>query len=92
MQQAVLKQSEGTTRIGTSFVTFTRMENPNITLISLQSLRQGLQDQYGRISLTLVALWCLFVITLIGTHYVISRQYGNLTESAELARGTRSVN
>jgi len=78
LQKAVLKQSEGTTRIGTSFVTFTRMENPNITLISLQSLRQGLQDQYGRISLTLVALWCLFVITLIGTHYVISRLVRNM--------------
>lgn len=82
-QQQILKtrigqKRQGTVRIGTRFITFSKMNNTNVTLIHIQTLPQGIHSEYGRLSLLLTALWLVFAILLLAARRIILRLIDNM--------------
>ncbi|MGK3126333.1 cellulose biosynthesis regulator diguanylate cyclase DgcQ [Candidatus Pantoea formicae] len=67
------QQPAGVMRLGTQFVSWSHLKNVDAYLVNIQSLRQGLSQELGRVALFLLGMWLLFVLLLVVTHQVIFR-------------------
>lgn len=70
--------SRGTLRFGTVYVTFGSVANTHSVLVSTQTLRQGLHEDFGRFSLLLAVMWVIFVLLLWASHRLICRLVRNM--------------
>jgi diguanylate cyclase (GGDEF)-like protein len=67
------KSSRGTLRFGRIYASFGTVSGTESVLISTQTLRQGLHEDFGRFSALLVAMWIIFVLLLWASHRTICR-------------------
>ncbi|WP_455425329.1 diguanylate cyclase [Dryocola sp. LX212] len=70
--------SRGTLRFGQVFVTFGAVGGTDSIIISTQTLRQGLHEDFGRFSVLLLVMWIIFVLLLWAFHRVICRLVRNM--------------
>lgn len=70
--------TRGTLRFGQTYVTFGSIKGTQSVLISMQTLRQGLHEDFGRFSALLVVMWIIFVLLLWASHRVICRLVRNM--------------
>lgn len=70
--------SRGTLRFGPIYVTFGRMGGTQSILVSIQTLGQGLHEDFGRFSVLLVTMWIIFVLLLWLSHRMICRLVRNM--------------
>ncbi|WP_202304047.1 diguanylate cyclase [Dryocola clanedunensis] len=68
----------GTIRFGQVYATFGVVGATQSVLISTQTLRQGLHEDFGRFSLLLLVMWVTFVLLLWASHRVICRLVRNM--------------
>lgn len=68
----------GTQRFGSLYVTFGRIDGTHSVLVSIQTLRQGLHEDFGRFSALLAAMWIIFVFLLWISHRTICRLVLNM--------------
>lgn len=71
--------SHGTMRSQRRFITWARLDSFDGILLREQSLREGIQGEFGRITLVLVAVWLLFTLLLVGVWYLIRRVVINMS-------------
>lgn len=72
------KSPRGTLRFGPIYVTFGRIDGTHSVLVSTQTLRQGLHEDFGRFSALLVAMWVIFTLLLWISHRMICRLVRNM--------------
>lgn len=60
-------------RLGTQFASWSKLKNVDAYIVNIQSLRQGMSQGLGRVSLFLFSMWLLFVLLLLVAHQVIIR-------------------
>ncbi len=63
----------GVMRLGTQFASWSKLKNVDAYIVNIQSLRQGMSQELGRVSLFLLGMWLLFVLLLLVVHQVIIR-------------------
>ncbi|PJZ06312.1 cellulose biosynthesis regulator YedQ [Pantoea rodasii] len=63
----------GVMRLGTQFASWSKLKNVDAYIVNIQSLKQGMSQELGRVSLFLLAMWLLFVLLLLVAHQVIIR-------------------
>ncbi|AIR85882.1 cellulose biosynthesis regulator diguanylate cyclase DgcQ [Pantoea rwandensis] len=63
----------GVMRLGTQFASWSKLKNVDAYIVNIQSLRQGMSQELGRVSLFLLSMWLLFVLLLLVAHQVIIR-------------------
>jgi len=66
-------EPSGILRLGTKFASWSKLENVEGYIINVQTLKQGMQQELGRVSLFLFGMWMLFVLLLAVAHQVIFR-------------------
>ncbi|SQC90753.1 Probable diguanylate cyclase YcdT [Cedecea neteri] len=82
-QQAEIARSmesgeEGELRMDTRFVTWAKLMNFDGVLIKVHTLDEGVQGEFGRISIVLTVLWLLFTLMLFISWRVIRRLVNNM--------------
>ncbi|WP_075183538.1 cellulose biosynthesis regulator diguanylate cyclase DgcQ [Pantoea sp. 1.19] len=80
LRQAIGAQSAGQLRLGSRYLSWTRLHNFDGVLISIQSLRQGLLGSYGRLTLVLFGMWILFSLVLLLSHQTIVRMVNRMVQ------------
>lgn len=70
---AVKKSEQGAMRFGTLFITWVKTNNSNGVMVNVDTLKEGLQGETGRITLVLVLMWMLFTLVLVLSHQAIIR-------------------
>ncbi|MHB2055019.1 cellulose biosynthesis regulator diguanylate cyclase DgcQ [Pantoea dispersa] len=86
LMQAIQQQPAGTLWLGSQLASWVKLKNVDAWLINVQSLRQGLAQELGRVALFLLGMWLLFVLLLALAHQVIFRLVRRLEDlSARLA-------
>lgn len=70
--------SRGTLRFGKVYATFGTVAGTHSVLISTQTLRQGLHEDFGRFSALLATMWGIFVLLLWASHRMICRLVKNM--------------
>lgn len=63
----------GVMRLDTQFASWSKLKNVDAYIVNIQSLRQGMSQELGRVSLFLLSMWLLFVLLLLVAHQVIIR-------------------
>lgn len=81
-RQEILEQladeSRGTLRFGYAYATFGHVTGTGAILVSIQTIRQGLHEDFGRFSVLLVLMWLIVILILIGSHRMICRLIRNM--------------
>lgn len=78
--------SSGILRLGTQFASWSKLKNVDGYIINVQTLKQGMQQELGRVTLFLLGMWLLFVLMLVVAHQVILRMVRRMDDlSARLA-------
>ncbi|WP_232012358.1 cellulose biosynthesis regulator diguanylate cyclase DgcQ [Cedecea lapagei] len=82
-QQAEIARSmesgeEGELRMDTRFVTWAKLTNFDGVLIKVHTLGEGVQGEFGRISIVLTVLWLLFTLMLFISWRIIRRLVSNM--------------
>ncbi|MFB5743600.1 cellulose biosynthesis regulator diguanylate cyclase DgcQ [Cedecea sp. P7760] len=82
-QQAEIARSmengeEGELRMDTRFVTWAKLMNFDGVLIKVHTLGEGVQGEFGRISIVLTVLWLLFTLMLLISWRIIRRLVNNM--------------
>lgn len=82
-QQAEIARSmesgeEGELRMDTRFVTWAKLTNFDGVLIKVHTLGEGVQGEFGRISIVLTVLWLLFTLMLLISWRIIRRLVNNM--------------
>ncbi|MDO6408843.1 cellulose biosynthesis regulator diguanylate cyclase DgcQ [Pantoea phytobeneficialis] len=76
-RQELLKRMQhersGILRLGTQFASWSKLENVDGYIINVQTLKQGMKQELGRVTLFLLGMWLLFVLMLAVAHQVIFR-------------------
>ncbi|NIY49100.1 diguanylate cyclase [Cedecea colo] len=70
--------AQGTLRFWHVYVTFGMIPGTQSVLISTQTLRQGLHEDFGHFSALLVMMWVIFVLLLWASHRMICRLVRNM--------------
>lgn len=78
--------NNGQIRSGTRFITWVRLQHFDGLLVNVQTLREGLHGESGRISLVLVLMWMIFSLVLLATHQAIIRMTIRLLSLQEKLR------
>ncbi len=65
--------ARGTLRFGHVYAAFGTIPGTQSVLISTQTLRQGLHEDFGRFSVLLVVMWIIFALLLWASHRMICR-------------------
>ncbi|XUV83023.1 diguanylate cyclase [Enterobacter sp. TMH.L2] len=81
-RQAILEklvdESRGTLRFGYAYATFGHVTGTGAILVSVQTIRQGLHEDFGRFSVLLVVMWLTVILILFGSHRMICRLISNM--------------
>jgi diguanylate cyclase (GGDEF)-like protein len=77
------QQPSGILRLGTQFASWSRLKNVDAYIVNVQSLKQGMQQELGRVSLFLFGMWMLFVLLLVVAHQVIFRLVRRMDDLSE---------
>jgi diguanylate cyclase (GGDEF) domain len=73
LEQKMREHPAGIMRLGTQFVSWSKLTNVDAWMVNIQSLRQGMAQPLGRVAIFLLAMWLLFVLLLVVSHRVIFR-------------------
>lgn len=68
----------GAIRLGTRFVTWERLRHFEGIILRIHTLREGVQGDFGRISIALALLWLLFTAMLLVSWGVIRQMVSNM--------------
>jgi diguanylate cyclase (GGDEF)-like protein len=71
-------KSRGTLRFGYAYVTFGQVRGTGAILVSIQTIGQGLHEDFGRFSILLVVMWLTVILILLGSHRMICRLIRNM--------------
>ncbi|MCE0489559.1 cellulose biosynthesis regulator YedQ [Pantoea sp. Mb-10] len=71
--QQVARQPSGIMHLGSQFISWKKLAHVDAYLINVQSLKQALSEESGRVLLFLFAMWLLFTLLLWVAHRVIIR-------------------
>jgi diguanylate cyclase len=77
------QQPSGILRLGTQFASWSKLKNVDAYIVNVQSLKQGMQQELGRVSLFLFGMWMLFVLLLVVAHQVIFRLVRRMDDLSE---------
>lgn len=84
--QQIRQQPAGVLRLGTRFVSWSKLKNVDACLVNIQSLPQGLSQELGRVALFVLGSWGLFILLLVVAHQVMFRLVRRMDDlSARLA-------
>lgn len=81
-EQAIGKNS-GTMRFDGRFVSWVRLQYFDGMLVNVQTLREGLLGDSGRVGLVLLLTWLMFTIVVVISHQAIIRMTGSLLNLQE---------
>ncbi|MGK3113318.1 cellulose biosynthesis regulator diguanylate cyclase DgcQ [Candidatus Pantoea formicae] len=73
LENRIRQLPDGVMRLGTQFASWGKLKNVDAYIVNIQSLRQGMSQELGRVSLFLFSMWLLFVLLLVVAHQVIIR-------------------
>lgn len=73
LKQQILQSPAGVLRLGTQFITWSKLKNVDAYIVNVQSLKQGFSQELGRVALFMVGMWLVFVMLLAAAHQVIFR-------------------
>ncbi|HEY1846392.1 MAG TPA: cellulose biosynthesis regulator diguanylate cyclase DgcQ [Buttiauxella sp.] len=76
--QKARRGDEGELRLDSRFVTWSKLNNFDGLLIKVHTLEEGVQGEFGRISIVLSILWILFTLMLVASWWVIRRLVSNM--------------
>lgn len=69
---------EGEIRMDSRFVTWSKLNNFDGFLVKVHTLKEGVQGEFGRISIVLTVLWILFTLVQLASWIVIRRLVRNM--------------
>lgn len=78
LMQAVAQSNSGSLRFGTTFVVWQKLDRFDGLLLRIHTLREGLQGDFGTISIVLALLWLLFTAMVLSSWIVIRRMVSNM--------------
>lgn len=78
LTQAMANNTEGSLRIGTRLISWMNLKHYDGALLRIHTLREGLQDDFGTISIVFGLLWLLFTSMLLISWFVIRRMVSNM--------------
>ncbi|MCA1176359.1 MULTISPECIES: cellulose biosynthesis regulator diguanylate cyclase DgcQ [unclassified Pantoea] len=73
LEAQIREQPAGVMRLGTQFASWSKLKNVDAYIVNIQSLKQGMSQELGSVSLFLLSMWLLFVLLLLVAHQVIIR-------------------
>lgn len=76
--QAITQSNSGSLRLGPTFVVWQKLDHFDGLLLRIHTLREGLQGDFGTISIALALLWLLFTTMLLSSWVVIRRMVSNM--------------
>lgn len=71
--------NHGAMRLQKRFITWAKLDSFDGILLREHTLREGMQGEFGRITLVLVSVWLLFTLLLVGAWYLIRRVVNNMS-------------
>lgn len=71
-------ESRGTLRFGYAYATFGKVTGTGAILVSIQTVRQGLHEDFGRFSILLMLMWLTVILILLGSHRMICQLIRNM--------------
>ncbi|MCU5773261.1 cellulose biosynthesis regulator diguanylate cyclase DgcQ [Erwiniaceae bacterium BAC15a-03b] len=80
LQAAVQRGARGELRLGSRFITWDRLRGFDGVIVNIQTLREGLHDETGRVALVLLLMWLLFSLMLLAAWYAITRLIRRMME------------
>ncbi|WP_312209156.1 cellulose biosynthesis regulator diguanylate cyclase DgcQ [Pseudescherichia sp.] len=78
LTQAITQSNSGSLRLGPTFVVWQKLDHFDGLLLRIHTLREGLQGDFGTISIALALLWLLFTAMLLSSWVVIRRMVSNM--------------
>lgn len=69
---------QGELRMDSRFITWAKLNNFDGLLVKVHTLEEGVQGEFGRISIVLSVLWMLFTLMLVVSWIVIRRLVNNM--------------
>jgi len=78
LTQAITLSNSGSLRLGPNFVVWQKLDHFDGMLLRIQTLREGLQGDFGTISIVLALLWLLFTAMVLCSWVVIRRMVSNM--------------
>jgi len=78
LTQAITQSNSGSLRLGPTFVVWQKLDHFDGLLLRIHTLREGLQGDFGTISIALALLWLLFTAMLLSSWVVIRRVVSNM--------------
>lgn len=75
---AAKQGEEGELRMDSRFITWAKLNNFDGLLVKVHTLEEGVQGEFGRISIVLSILWMLFTLMLFASWMVIRRLVNNM--------------
>ncbi|WP_154058901.1 cellulose biosynthesis regulator diguanylate cyclase DgcQ [Pseudescherichia vulneris] len=78
LMQAITQSNSGSLRLGPSYVVWQKLDRFDGLLLRIHTLREGLQGDFGTISIALALLWLLFTTMLLSSWIVIRRMVNNM--------------
>ena len=78
LAQAITQSNSGSLRLGSTFVVWQKLDHFDGLLLRIHTLREGLQGDFGTISIALALLWLLFTAMLLSSWVVIRRMVSNM--------------
>ena len=78
LAQAVTQSNSGSLRLGQTYVVWQKLDHFDGLLLRIHTLREGLQGDFGTISIALALLWLLFTAMLLSSWVVIRRMVSNM--------------
>ncbi|MFH7929144.1 cellulose biosynthesis regulator diguanylate cyclase DgcQ [Enterobacter roggenkampii] len=76
--QAIEHDTGGGIRLGSRFITWERLNHFDGVVLRIHTLHEGVQDDFGSISIVLALLWALFTAMLLISWLVIRRMVSNM--------------
>ncbi|WP_312669858.1 cellulose biosynthesis regulator diguanylate cyclase DgcQ [Pseudescherichia sp.] len=76
--QAIAQSNSGSLRLGPTFVVWQKLDHFDGLLLRIHTLREGLQGDFGTITIALALLWLLFTAMLLSSWVVIRRMVNNM--------------
>lgn len=78
LMQAIAQSNSGNLRLGSTFVVWQKLDRFDGLLLRIHTLREGLQGDFGTITIALALLWLLFTAMLLSSWVVIRRMVNNM--------------
>ncbi|CZX54723.1 TPA: cellulose biosynthesis regulator diguanylate cyclase DgcQ [Enterobacter bugandensis] len=75
---AIEHDTGGGIRLGSRFITWERLDHFDGVVLRIHTLHEGVQDDFGSISIVLALLWALFTAMLLISWLVIRRMVSNM--------------